>query len=92
MSRHMSRHIPKIAFQGEIGSYSHLACKARFPRLTPLPSATFDDAIAAVHDSKAKLAMIAVDNSVAGRVADVHHGGTGQHLSLTRRHVLERPA
>ncbi|MSO89897.1 MAG: prephenate dehydratase [Rhodospirillaceae bacterium] len=91
----MPSHMSRIAFQGEIGSYSHLACKARFPRLTPLPSATFDDAIAAVHDSKAKLAMIAVDNSVAGRVADVHHllPGTGltivgEHFQPVHHHLL----
>ena len=75
-----------IAFQGEIGSYSHLACKARFPRLTPLPCPTFEDAINAVHDSKAAMAMIAVDNSVAGRVADVHHLLPGSGLKIVGEH------
>lgn len=75
-----------IAFQGEIGSYSHLACKARFPRLTPLPCNTFEDAINAVHDKKAGLAMIAVDNSVAGRVADVHHLLPGSGLKIVGEH------
>ncbi|MBL8631332.1 MAG: prephenate dehydratase [Rhodospirillaceae bacterium] len=72
----------KIAFQGDIGSYSHQACKTRFPRMTPLPCSTFEDAINAVHDGKAKLAMIAVDNSVAGRVADVHHLLPGSGLKI----------
>jgi prephenate dehydratase len=72
----------KIAFQGDIGSYSHHACRTRFPNLTPLPCATFEDAINAVHDGKAKLAMIAVDNSVAGRVADVHHLLPGSGLKI----------
>ncbi|MBM3513210.1 MAG: prephenate dehydratase [Alphaproteobacteria bacterium] len=85
----------RIAFQGEIGSYSHLACKTRFPKMAPLPSATFEDAINAVHDGTAKLAMIAVDNSVAGRVADVHHllPGTGltivgEHFQPVHHHLL----
>ncbi|MDX2145230.1 MAG: prephenate dehydratase [Rhodospirillaceae bacterium] len=76
----------KIAFQGEIGSYSHHACRMRFPGMTPLPCATFEDAIAAVHDRKAKLAMIAVDNSVAGRVADVHHLLPGSGLKIVGEH------
>ncbi|MDX2225288.1 MAG: prephenate dehydratase, partial [Rhodospirillaceae bacterium] len=75
-----------IAFQGEFGSYSHLACKARFPKMTPLPCATFEDAINAVHDRKAALAMIAVDNSVAGRVADVHHLLPGTGLTIVAEH------
>jgi prephenate dehydratase len=75
-----------IAFQGEIGSYSHLACKTRFPRMTPLPCATFEDAINAVHDRKARYAMIAVDNSVAGRVADVHHLLPGSGLKIVGEH------
>ncbi|MBL8643211.1 MAG: prephenate dehydratase [Rhodospirillaceae bacterium] len=72
----------KIAFQGDIGSYSHQACRSRFPGMTPLPCPTFEDAINAVHDGKAKLAMIAVDNSVAGRVADVHHLLPGSGLKI----------
>jgi len=75
-----------IAFQGDIGSYSHQACRTRFPKLTPLPCATFEDAINAVHDGKAKLAMIAVDNSVAGRVADVHHLLPGSGLKIVGEH------
>jgi prephenate dehydratase len=81
----MARALPtrgKIAFQGEIGSYSHQACRTRFPRMTPLPCPTFEDAINAVHNGKAKLAMIAVDNSVAGRVADVHHLLPGSGLKI----------
>jgi prephenate dehydratase len=76
----------KIAFQGEIGSYSYHACRMRFPRMTPLPCATFEDAIAAVRDGKAKLGMIAVDNSVAGRVADVHHLLPGSGLKIVGEH------
>ncbi len=68
-------HLPdgKIAFQGEPGAYSHLACKQVFPNREALPCQTFEDAFAAVSDGTAMLAMIAIENSLAGRVADVHH-------------------
>jgi prephenate dehydratase len=62
-----------IAFQGFLGAYSHIACAERFPKMDVLPCAQFEDAFAAVQSGKAKLAMIPVDNSVAGRVADIHH-------------------
>ncbi|MGE5506107.1 MAG: prephenate dehydratase [Actinomycetota bacterium] len=62
-----------IAFQGAPGAYSHLACRNAFPGMTPLPCQTFEDAFAAVREGRARYAMIPIDNSVAGRVADVHH-------------------
>ena len=61
-----------IAFQGQPGAYSHLACREFFPDMTPLPCADFEDAFEAVRAAKAKYAMIPIDNSVAGRVADIH--------------------
>jgi len=63
----------KIAFQGEPGAYSDLACRSRFPDLTPLPCASFEDVFAAVESEAAQTAMIPIENSVAGRVADIHH-------------------
>ncbi len=68
-------HLPSgsIAFQGEPGAYSHLACKQVFPDREALPYQTFEDAFAAVSDGTAALAMIPIENSLAGRVADVHH-------------------
>lgn len=63
----------KIAFQGELGAYSHQACIDARPRHDPLPCATFQDAIEAVRTGEADLGMIAVENSIYGRVADVHH-------------------
>jgi prephenate dehydratase len=63
----------RIAFQGYPGAYSNLACKSAFPTMTPLPCASFEDAFAAVREGKARLAMIPIDNSIAGRVADIHH-------------------
>ena len=62
-----------IAYQGEPGAYSHVACLNARPSLTPLPCATFEDTFAAVRDGLALEAMIPIDNSLAGRVADVHH-------------------
>jgi prephenate dehydratase len=63
----------RISFQGEPGANSHLAAQEAFPALAPLPCASFEDAFAAVSERQAKLAMIPVENSVFGRVADVHH-------------------
>jgi prephenate dehydratase len=63
----------QIAFQGEPGAYSHQAARAAYPGFTPLACATFEDAFAAVQEGSAKLAMIPIENSLAGRVADVHH-------------------
>jgi prephenate dehydratase len=62
-----------IAFQGDIGANSDLACRRVYPALTPLPCTTFDDMFAAVREGRADLAMVPIDNSVAGRVADIHH-------------------
>src|SRR6185436_5776700 len=61
-----------IAFQGEFGANSDMACRAAFPYMTTLPSRTFEDAVQAVHARKADLAMIPIENSIAGRVADLH--------------------
>ncbi len=62
----------RIAFQGEPGAYSHQACREAHPELDPLPCASFQDALEAVHSGAADLGMIAVENSTYGRVADVH--------------------
>jgi prephenate dehydratase len=67
------RNRKKIAFQGEPGANSHIACNLAYPSYEPLPCPTFEDAFAAVRTGPAALAMIPIDNSVAGRVADIHH-------------------
>ena len=64
---------PKIAFQGYPGSYSNLACRERYPDHEPMACESFEDAFAAVAAGRAELAMIPIENSVAGRVADIHH-------------------
>ncbi len=63
----------QIAYQGEPGANSHIACKEAYRDYEPLPCPTFEDAFAAVRTGRAALAMIPIDNSVAGRVADIHH-------------------
>lgn len=63
----------KIVFQGEPGANSDLACRKAYPGYKPVPCHTFEDAFATVRNGKADLAMIPVENSVAGRVADIHH-------------------
>ncbi len=62
----------RIAFQGEPGAYSHEACREARPDLEPLPCATFEDVIDAVHSGAATQAMLPIENSTYGRVADIH--------------------
>ena len=63
----------KIVYQGEPGANSHVACVNAYPQLEPEACQTFEDALTAVRDRRARYAMIPIENSVAGRVADVHH-------------------
>jgi prephenate dehydratase len=63
----------KIVFQGEPGAHSHIACHAAYPDHEAVGCATFEDALAAVAAGDAELGMIPIENSVAGRVADIHH-------------------
>ncbi len=78
----MPAHANRIAFQGFPGAYSNLACRDAFPRMEPLPCPSFEDAFAAARERRAALAMIPIDNSIAGRVADIHHllPGSGLHI------------
>jgi prephenate dehydratase len=62
-----------ISFQGERGANSEIACKEVYPDWEALPCPTFEDAFAALGDGTADLAMIPIENSIAGRVADIHH-------------------
>ena len=63
----------KIVYQGESGAYSHLACQMGFPKMEPVPCLSFAAAFKAVREGKAKIAMIPVENTVAGRVSDIYH-------------------
>jgi prephenate dehydratase len=78
----------KIAFQGKAGAYSHTACLTAFPRLEPLPCPTFADAFKAVESGKADMAMIPIDNSIAGRVADIHQLLPTSPLSIAGEHFI----
>ncbi len=69
----MSMEKGRIAFQGELGANSHEACLAAFPDMTPVPHPTFEEAFEAIKSGDCQLGMIPVENSIAGRVADVHH-------------------
>ncbi|MXQ11615.1 prephenate dehydratase [Microvirga makkahensis] len=62
-----------ISFQGEPGANSHIICSEMYPGWEVLPCPTFEDAFAAVNEGHAGLAMIPIENSIAGRVADIHH-------------------
>ncbi len=84
-----------IAFQGNLGAYSDMACRAVYPDLTTLPCDSFEDTFAAVRHGQARLAMIPIENSSAGRVADIHHllpdSGlhiVGEHFQKVDHHLL----
>lgn len=63
----------KISFQGDFGANSDTACRKMFPNMEPLPCTTFEDALNAVETGEADLGMIPIENTLAGRVADIHH-------------------
>lgn len=79
----------KISFQGAHGAYSDIACREMFPGLETVPCNTFEDAFAAVQTGMTDLAMIPVDNTLAGRVADVHHLMPRSGLSIIGEHFLK---
>ena len=87
-----------IAFQGAPGAYSDLACRQAYPAMTTLPCAAFEDAFTAVREGQAALAMLPIENSVAGRVADIHHlmpdSGLfiiAEHFERVSHHLLALP-
>ena len=77
-----------ISFQGRPGAYSDLACRSAYPRMRTLPCASFDEAFAAVQKGRARLAMIPIENSLAGRVADIHHLLPKAGLYIVGEHFL----
>jgi prephenate dehydratase len=78
----------RISFQGEAGANSHIACSEARPDYEPLPCPTFEDAFAAVADGEAELGMIPIENSIAGRVADIHHLLPTSGLHIVGEHFL----
>lgn len=88
---------PVVAFQGAFGAYSDMAAHQMYPRGTRLPCDTFADVFDALHSGRADIAVIPIDNSIAGRVADIHHllpqygfHFTGEHF-LPIEHCLMAP-
>ncbi len=78
----------RIVFQGEPGANSHLAISEAYPGAEAIPCATFEDAFAAVRLGRAELAMIPIENSVAGRVADIHHLMPNSKLHIIGEHFM----
>jgi prephenate dehydratase len=77
-----------VVFQGEPGANSHIACREVYPGYEPVPCATFEDAFAAIQNGEADLGMIPIENSVAGRVADIHHLMPTSGLNITGEFFL----
>jgi len=75
-----------IAFQGLPGAYSDLACRSAYPEMRTLPCVTFEDAIAAVREGRARLAMLPCENSLAGRVPDIHRLLPDSGLHIVAEH------
>ena len=87
-----------IAFQGAPGAYSDMACREVFPHRRTLPSRSFEDALGAIASGEAEFGVIPIENSLAGRVADVHHllphSGLhiiGEHFAPVHHHLLALP-
>ena len=87
-----------IAFQGASGAYSEMACRGACPKMTPLACRTFADTFQSVQDGAAALAMIPIENTIAGRVADIHHllpdSGlhiVAEHFQRVNHHLLGVP-
>jgi prephenate dehydratase len=90
--------VRRVVFQGQPGAYSHLACRQVCPHFEALPAESFDDAFATLREGRAERAMIPIDNSVAGRVADIHHlmphcglHIIGEHFLRVNHHLLAVP-
>ena len=78
----------RVAFQGERGANSHLAIAEAYPDCEAVPCATFEDAFALITAGEADLGMIPVENSLAGRVADIHHLMPDSGLHIVAEHFM----
>jgi len=78
----------RIAYQGEPGANSDIVCKQHYPEAEAVPCASFEDVFAAVASGGCDLALIPIDNSIAGRVADIHHFLPGSGLHIIAEHFL----
>ena len=84
----MSETTGTIAYQGERGSNSHIACRDVYPDFETIACRTFEDVFAAVESGEAELAMIPVENTIAGRVGDIHHLLPGSKLHMIGEHFM----
>ena len=78
----------KIVFQGEPGANSHIACRDVYPQMQAVPMATFEDCFQAIETGEAELGMIPIENSLAGRVADIHHLLPASNMSIIGEYFL----
>jgi prephenate dehydratase len=90
--------VRRVAFQGEPGAFSHAAVHALYPDDQAVPSTTFEDTISAVQSGNADLAVVPIENSLYGRIADIHHllpeSGLfiiGEYFHPIRMHLLGLP-
>ena len=95
MSRTLQNHTSIVTFQGEPGAYANLAAREALPQALALPRTTFEDALLAVREGEADLTIIPVENSLHGRIADIHHllpeAGlhiVGEHFHRVRHQLL----
>lgn len=86
IDKKLTENYKTIAFQGALGAYSDMSCREMFPSLKTIPCQSFDEAFQCVVDGNADLAMIPVDNTIAGRVADVHHLMPKEDLFIIAEH------
>src|SRR5580658_6399644 len=78
----------RIAFQGEPGAYANLAALLAVPHALAIPKPTFEDAIEAVRAGETDLVIIPVENSLIGRIADIHHLLPDSGLHIVGEHFL----
>jgi len=78
----------RIAFQGEPGAYANLAAREAVPQAQAVPKPTFEDAIEAVRSGETDLVIIPVENSLIGRIADIHHLLPQSGLHIVAEHFL----
>jgi len=78
----------RIAYQGEPGANSHAVCLEHYPDWEAIACASFEDVVGVVESGEAQLAMIPIDNSIAGRVADIHHLLPTSGLHIIAEHFL----
>ncbi len=78
----------RVAFQGEPGAYANLAAREALPHAEAIPRLTFDEAVSAVRDKQTDLCIIPVENSLHGRIADIHHLLPEAGLYIVGEHFL----